>query len=212
DYVNESAIDDDDDSSDWESSVGDSGQEDEFNVQRVDIKPDLTSRRSLITLMLEQSNPAQRFGNNASQSTSALPHAHATLNGPVVNSPNDSDEVLVMKRGPRASPMRPTNEVPRASAQPINVTATGMNHQAALSPRTTRRNMLATELTESLRRQLLWERSQKNLTTNAVLKRRHTSHDVANLKQHPEGPYMNERNNVDGGLDLGDTGYHARGW
>ena len=47
-------IDDDDDSSDWESSVGDSAQEHNFNVQRVDIKPNLTTRRSLITLMLAQ--------------------------------------------------------------------------------------------------------------------------------------------------------------
>ncbi|KAK0627184.1 hypothetical protein B0T14DRAFT_600444 [Immersiella caudata] len=208
--VRASAIDDDDDSSDLESSLGDSGHSvnHEFKVQR--IKPELTSRRSLITLMLAQGNRGQRLGNNASQSTSTLPHPHATLNSPVVNYPNDSDKALVMKRCTRASPMRPTNEVPRASAQPIDITTTGMNHQAALSPRTTRRNMLAAELTKSLRQQLLSERSQ--LTANAVLKRRHTSHDVANLKQHPERPYMNERNNVDDGLDFGDTGYHARGW
>jgi hypothetical protein len=86
--------------------------------------------------------------------------------------------------------MRSINEVPRSAAQPINVTATGMHHQAALSPRTTRRNMLATELTESLRRNLLRERSQKTSTANAVLKRRHTSTDVANLKQYPEKPFM----------------------
>jgi len=115
-----------------------------------------------------------------------------------------------MKRGLRASPMRPTNEVSQESAQPINVTATGMNQQAALSPRTTRRNTLAAKLPKSLPRQLLWERSQKNLTTHAVLKRRHTSHDVAHLKQYLERLYMNERNNIDGGLDLGDSGYHAK--
>ncbi|KAK4454054.1 hypothetical protein QBC34DRAFT_176577 [Podospora aff. communis PSN243] len=224
DYVDESAIDDDDDSSDWEDSIEDSGKssvEDKFNFQRVDSKPDLTSRRSLITLMLAQGNRSQRLGNNASQSTSALPRARNALNGPsLVNSPNDSDEApLMMKRGTRAPPMRPINEVPRSTAQPINVTATGMNHQAALSPRTTRRNMLATELTESLRRQLLWERSQKSSTANAVLKRRHTSHDVANLKQYPERPYMNRANN-DANAGSWDqyfnkdtfTGYHAQGW
>jgi hypothetical protein len=224
DYVDESAIDDDDDSSEWEDSIEDSGKssvEDKFNFQRVDSKPDLTSRRSLITLMLAQGNRSQRLGNNASQSTSALPRARNALNGPsLVNSPNDSDEApLMMKRGTRAPPMRPINEVPRSTAQPINVTATGMNHQAALSPRTTRRNMLATELTESLRRQLLWERSQKSSTANAVLKRRHTSHDVANLKQYPERPYMNRANN-DANAGSWDqyfnkdtfTGYHAQGW
>jgi len=224
DYVDESAIDDDDDSSDWEDSVEESGKssvDDKFNFQRVDSKPDLTSRRSLITLMLAQGNRSQRLGNNASQSTSALPRARNAVNGPsMVNSPNDSDEApLMMKRGTRAPPMRPINEVPRSSAQPINVTATGINHQAALSPRTTRRNMLATELTESLRRQLLWERSQKSSTANAVLKRRHTSQDVANLKQYPEKPYMNRQNN-DANSGSWDqyfnkdnfTGYHAQGW
>ncbi|KAK0708180.1 DUF1752-domain-containing protein [Lasiosphaeris hirsuta] len=221
DYVDESAIDDDDDSSDWEDSVEDSGKssvEEKFNFQRVDSKVNLTSRRSLITLMLAQTGRAQRLGNNASQSTSALPRARSALNGPsLVASPNDSDEApLMMKRGTRTTPMRPITEVPRTAAQPINATAT-IHHQAALSPRTTRRNMLATELTESLRRQLLWERSQKSSTANAVLKRRHTSHDVANLKQYPEQPCMKDndanasswnqyfnKNNF--------TGYHAQGW
>ncbi|KFY55625.1 hypothetical protein V496_06947 [Pseudogymnoascus sp. VKM F-4515 (FW-2607)] len=43
------------------------------------------------------------------------------------------------------------------------MTTTNVNpHQAALSPKTTRRQMVATELTASLRRHLLWERKQKN--------------------------------------------------
>jgi hypothetical protein len=151
--------------------------------------------------MLSANNSrAQRLGNVASQSTSALPRTRAALNGPsLVASPNDSDEApLMMKRGTaRAPPMRPINEVPRSAAQPINVTAAGMHYQAALSPRTTRRNMLATELTESLRRNLLRERSQKTQTANAVLKRRHTSHDVANLKQYPEKPFMKKDKEVD---------------
>jgi hypothetical protein len=47
--------------------------------------------------------------------------------------------------------------------------------------------MLATELTESLRRHLLWERQQKSATANAFLKRRHTAHDMKNLQEFP-GP------------------------
>ncbi|KMU75499.1 hypothetical protein CISG_05132 [Coccidioides immitis RMSCC 3703] len=58
---------------------------------------------------------------------------------------------------------------------------------AAHSPRTTRRNMLATELTESLRRHLLWERQQKTAPAAAAFKRRHTAHDMANLQEYP-GP------------------------
>jgi hypothetical protein len=225
DYVDESAIDDDDDSSDWEDSIEDSGKssiEEKFNFQRVDSKANLTTRRSLITLMLAQNDRVQRLGGNmASQSTSALPRAaHNSHHGPsLVASPNDSDEApLMMKRGLRAPPMRPINEIPRSSAQPIVTNANGLA-QAALSPRTTRRNMLATELTESLRRHLLWERSQKSSTANAVLKRRHTSHDVANLKQYPEKPFMKKDDN-DVNASSWDqyfnkeafSGYHSQGW
>lgn len=221
DYVDESAIDDDDDSSEWEDSVEDSGKssvDEKFQFQRVDSKANLTSRRSLITLMLAQGGRAQKLGNHASQSTSAIPRPRAALNGPsLVASPNDSDEApLMMKRGSRAPPMRPINEIPRSSAQPINAVGTGYHYQAALSPRTTRRNMLATELTESLRRQLLWERSQKSSTANAVLKRRHTSHDVANLKQYPEKPCMKDGDNASSWDQYFNknpfTGYHAQGW
>ncbi|OWP02232.1 hypothetical protein B2J93_5619 [Marssonina coronariae] len=50
--------------------------------------------------------------------------------------------------------------------------------------------MLASELTVSLRQHLLWERKQKSQTANAVLKRRHTAQDVANLRQYPDQVYM----------------------
>lgn len=224
DYVDESAIDDDDDSSDWEDSIEDSGKssiDEKTFFQRVDSKPNLTSRRSLITLMLEQGDRSKKLGNTASQSTSALHGPRSSLHRPtLVASPNDSDEApLMMKRGMRQAPLRPINEVPRSAAQPIMTTTNNIGHQAALSPRTTRRNMLSTELTESLRRHLVWERSQKSSTANAVLKRRHTSHDVANLKQYPEVPYMNRADN-DVNASSWDqyfakeafSGYHSKGW
>ncbi|TQN66870.1 hypothetical protein CSHISOI_08560, partial [Colletotrichum shisoi] len=193
DYVDESAIDDDDDSSDWEDSIEDSNKssiDEKTFFQRVDSKVNLTSRRSLITLMIEQKDrTSKNLGNIASQSTSALPWSRTSHPAPptLAVSPNDSDDApLMMKRGIRSSPLKPITEVPRSAAQPIHATASHSHLQAALSPRTTRRNMLATELTESLRRNLLWERQQKSSTANAVLKRRHTSHDVANLRQYPE--------------------------
>jgi hypothetical protein len=197
DYIDESAIDDDDE--DWEEdSAEESGRssvDEKIDFKRVPSTAHLPSRRSLITLMLAANDPRpQRVGNIASQSTSALPRARTSLNGPsLVASPNDSDEApLMMQRGTaRAPPMRSINEVPRSSAQPINAAATGMHYQAAYSPRTTRRNIMATELTESLRRNLLQERSHR-ISANAALKRRHTSTDVANLRQYPE-----RDNNVD---------------
>jgi len=220
DYIDESAIDDDDDSSDWEDSMEESGKssmDDKF-FQRVDSKPNLTSRRSLITLMLAQNDRARTLGNHASQSTSAIPRSRMAHGPSLGASPNDSDEAPLMMKGMRGPSLKPIHEVPRSSAQPI---MTGPNHiqpQAALSPRTTRRNMLATELTESLRRHLLWERQQKSSTANAVLKRRHTSHDVANLKQYPEKPCMKKSEDVNASSwnqyfsKEASDGYHSKGW
>lgn len=221
----ESAIESDDDD-EWEDSNEDSNAnsvDDKTFFQRVDSKANLTSRRSLITLALEQNQRRGNLGGLASQSTSAIPHRTRTsFNGPsLVASPNDSDDgPLMMKRQSRGAPLRPIKEIPRSSAQPIRANAPhGITQPMALSPRTTRRNMLATELTESLRRDLLWERSQKSSTANAVLKRRHTSNNIANLKQYPQQPYMN-RDNGDMNASSWDQdfsreafgGYHSKGW
>ncbi|CAH0018538.1 unnamed protein product [Clonostachys rhizophaga] len=220
DYIDESAIDDEDDSSDWEDSIEDSGKSsvDDKYFQRVDSKVNLTSRRSLITLMLTQTEDrAKALSNHASQSTSAIPQSR-NRNGPAFAvSPNDSDDAPLMMKGNRQPPLKPIREIPRSSAQPIPTVAHGQG-QGALSPRTTRRNMLATELTESLRRHLLWERSQKSSTANAVLKRRHTSHDVANLKQFPEKSCMKKAEDVNASswnqYFVKETfdGYHSKGW
>jgi len=230
--IDDSAIDDDDEWEEEDGEESDGGNAPEkIEFRRVESTANLTSRRSLITLMLAQTQSQvqnqsnarpQKFGNGiASQSTSALHRAgRPQLNGPtVVNSPNDSDEApLMMKRNNnRNPPMRPINEVPRSAAQPINVAAQGMHFQAALSPRTTRRNMLATELTESLRRNLLRERSQKSSTANAVLKRRHTSHDIANLRQYPEKPFMKKEEDANASswdqyFQNPFAGYSAQAW
>ncbi|EFX01176.1 duf1752 domain containing protein [Grosmannia clavigera kw1407] len=226
DDIDESAIDDDDDdSSDWEDSNEESGRSsiDEKNMfQRVDSKVHLPSRRSLITLMIQKSERELKNGLMTSQSTMALSRPRVARQPPsLVASPNDSDDAALMMR-PRGRPqsnLRPINEIPRSAAQPIMTSAAaGGQYQAAYSPRTNRRNMLSTELTESLRRHLLWERSQKTSTANAVLKRRHTSQDVANLKQYPETPHMVKEN--DAGASSWDqylnrdafNGYHAKGW
>lgn len=241
-YMDESAIDDDEDDSEWEDSIEESGKssmDDPVTFKRVPSKPNLTSQRSLISLMFAgQDQRAKNLSGHASQSTSALPQHVRALGGrafpnapPMVSSPNDSDDNgLEMKRGLRRTPLKPITEIPRSSAQPI-MSHAHSNHQAALSPRTTRRNMLATELTESLRRHLLWERQHKSSTANAVLKRRHTSHDVANLKQYPEKAYMGKApttttttNNTQNTDEPNSSswnqylerdaigGYHAQGW
>lgn len=219
DEIDESAIDDDDDSSDWEDSVEDSGNvsiDEKTFFQRVDSKPNLTSRRSLITTMLHQNDRATALATQASRSTPALQRSRTTSpNGPSLAASPDSDDAspLMMKKG-----LKPIAEIPRSGAQPIIMTTTNTTpHQLALSPRTTRRNMLATELTVSLRQHLLWERQQKSQTANAVLKRRHTAHDVANLKQYPERVHMNKEDNEPTAswnqyFSQGLGEYHSKGW
>ncbi|KAH0420296.1 DUF1752 domain containing protein [Colletotrichum camelliae] len=221
DYVEESAIDDEDDSSDWEDEACERLQpsmDEKITFQRVDSKVDLTSRRSLITLMIDHQNEGSRAGNVPSQSTSALPPTRTShlVSPPLAVSPNDIDDApLMMKRGKRSSSLNPITEVPQSAAQPITATASH-SHLQALCPRTTRRNMLATELTESLKRNLLWERQQKSSTANAVLKRRHTSTDVSNLKQCPEKVYTKKYEDVANALqyfyEYNPGNYHSKGW
>ncbi|KAL4804506.1 hypothetical protein BDV18DRAFT_32058 [Aspergillus unguis] len=213
DDISESAIEDDEDS-DWEDSVTESGRSsvgegDMF--QRVDSRPNLVSRRSLLTMMMHQ---PLKMG-HASRSTPALQRSRLTSpNGPSIpaSPPEDDEESLTMK-GP---------DVPRS--KPIVMKPAPQS--AAHSPRTTRRNMLATELTESLRRHLLWERQQKSTTANAF-KRRHTAHDMKNLKEYP-GPQGQPPAASSNGAgkdrataktgswnqytDFGPWEYHAKGW
>jgi hypothetical protein len=223
DDIDESAIDDDDDSSEWEDSNEESGHasiDDKNFFQRVDSRPNLTSRRSLITTMLHQNDRANALANAASKSTSALQRSpRASPNGPSLAASVESDDggALMMKSGLKAISENPRLQNGRTQAQPITRSTNSTPQHLALSPRTTRRNMLATELTVSLRQNLLWERQQKSQTANAVLKRRHTSHDVANLKQYPEKVHMNmddkEANaswNQYFSQGLGE--YHSKGW
>ena len=230
-YIDESAIDDDEHDSEWEDLIEEGGKEsmdDPVTFKRVPSKPNWTSHRSNLSLMFaagQEQRPRGLGAAIASQLTSALQRAQTLQNIPSVKatSPNDSDDSrLEMKDGMRRTPLRPIKEIPRSTAQPIVNNANANQRQSALSPRTTRRNMVHHELTESFRRQLLWERQQKTSTANAVLKRRHTSHDVVNLKQYPEKVYMNKADEINEEPNAtswtqylkGDAvgGYHAQGW
>lgn len=182
DQVSESAIDDededdveDDDGSDWEDSVSENAGSvnDKQLFQRIDSKPNLVSRRSLLTTMMHQKDRAVAFANMASKSTPTLQKARKS--GPGSDSSGSESE---------EEPVSANRNSHHTRAKPIIMT-TSNTHPPALSPRSTRRRMLATELTESLRKHLLWERQQKSTTANAVLKRRHTAHDMAHLQDYP---------------------------
>lgn len=222
DDISESAIDDDEDS-DWEDSVTESGRSsvaDNNNnnnqmFQRVDSRSNLVSRRSMLTMMMNQPNKIQ---NSNFRSSPALQRSRLTSpNGPSHPTSQPEDENLTMR-----SP-----DVPRSKPIIVRPSPQSLAH----SPRTTRRNMLATELTESLRHHLLWERQQKSATANAFLKRRHTAHDVTNLQKFPgtkalhrgqTSPAMphqskdKDLSKINGSwtnyTDYGPWEYHAKGW
>ncbi|KAL8736680.1 MAG: hypothetical protein Q9166_000046 [cf. Caloplaca sp. 2 TL-2023] len=165
-----------DDGSDWEDSVSETAEpptNEKQLFQRVDSRPNLVSRRSLLTTLMHQPDRAAAFANMASKSTSALRRSRRSTPSAPSTGTSPEDEPSLAMRGAHMTP-----------AKPIIMT-TSNTHPPALSPRSTRRNMLATELTESLRKHLLWERQQKSTTATAVLKRRHTAHDMANLQDYP---------------------------
>ena len=101
-------------------------------------------------------------------------------------------------------------------SKPISMASS--NAQAtpiAFSPRTTRRHMLATEMTESLRKAVLFERQQKKATASAVLKRRHTTQDLTNIRDYPESEEASKENRSFNDDDYSSGGlgdYHQTGW
>lgn len=215
DEVSESAIEEDeeegveeDDGSDWEDSVSETAEplaNDKQLFQRVDSRPNLVARRSLLTTLMHQSDRAAAFVNMASKSTSALRRSRrGTPTGPSTGtSPEDASLTMC---NPHMTP-----------AKPIIMT-TSNTHPPALSPKSTRRNMLAAELPEELRKHLLWERQQKSTTANAVFKRRHTAHDMANIQEYPgvrpdpgsrNGSKTNSWNHY---FDHGLGEYNQAGW
>ncbi|KAF2025573.1 DUF1752-domain-containing protein [Setomelanomma holmii] len=174
DDVDESAIEEDDSEEEWEDDdeneeSGPSSLREGGLFQRVDSKPNLQSRRSLLTTALTETDRALALQNAASRSSPAIRRSRTTTpNGPSTgNSPQE--EGLMMRA-----------QVSRS--KPIIMTTSNV-HPPAMSPRTTRRLMLQQELTSSLRQNLLWERQQKNATNNAVAKRQQSAISLPALRR-----------------------------
>lgn len=164
------------DEGDWEDDNEESvpPSEDERPLfQRVDSKPNLVSRRSLLTTMMHQGDRAQARQNAASRSQPAIRRSRTcTPNGPSTgNSPQDDGGLMMRQQATRSKPIIMTT----SNVHPPN--------PPMLSPRTTRRNMLQTELTQSLRQNLLWERQQKNSAINAVNKRVQSAASIPALRR-----------------------------
>src|SRR5271154_2039335 len=128
----------------------------------------------MLTLALTEPQRTSGGVGAGSRSSLALRRSRTSSpNGPsLATSPTENEAMLTMHAPGAARPL----PIP-----PISITSPPAPH----SPRTTRRNMLATELPESLRKHLLWERKQKNTTAHAVFKRRHTAQNLAILHEHP---------------------------
>jgi hypothetical protein len=176
DDIDESAIEEEDsDDDDWEDDdneeSGPPSVADRPLFQRVDSKPNLTSRRSLLTSALHQDDRALALQNAASRSSPAIRRSRtSTPNGPSTGNSPQEDSGLMMMRSQASRP------------KPIIMTTSNV-HPPAMSPKTTRRNMLTSELTGSLRQNLLWERQQKNATTNAVAKRQQSAANLPALRR-----------------------------
>ncbi|PVH93977.1 DUF1752-domain-containing protein [Periconia macrospinosa] len=170
----ENAIEEDEsDEGDWEDDNEESmppSEDEKPMFQRVDSKPNLVSRRSLLTTMMHQGDRAQALQNAASRSQPAIRRSRtSTPNGPSTgNSPQEDGGLMMRQQASRARPI---------------IMTTSNVHPPMLSPRTTRRNMLQTELTQSLRQNLLWERQQKNSAINAVNKRVQSAASIPALRR-----------------------------
>lgn len=208
DEPDESAIEEEDSGDDWEDddeeAADDSHQSSVQNpamFPRVDSKPNLTSHRSLLTTMMHEGDRAQAM-QNAAQRQQVPPIRRSrttTPNGPSIgNSPQEDSGLMMRQQTSRAKPI---------------IMTTSNVHPPALSPRTTRRLMLQNELSGSLRQNLLWERQQKNATTNAAMRRAATTTDLQgmNTRAQPQ-PMHTSAKNPNSYFDQGLGSYHTKGW
>lgn len=207
DEPDESAIEEEDSGDDWEDDDEEADESHQSSMQtssmfpRVDSKPNLTSHRSLLTTMMHEGDRAQAM-QNAAQRQQPPPIRRSrttTPNGPSIgNSPQEDSGLMMRQQASRAKPI---------------IMTTSNVHPPALSPRTTRRLMLQNELSGSLRQNLLWERQQKNATTNAAMRRAATTTDLQGMSTMAQAqPMHTSAKNPNSYFDQGLGSYHTKGW
>ncbi|KAL1598085.1 hypothetical protein SLS59_007095 [Nothophoma quercina] len=207
DEPDESAIEEEDSGDDWEDDDEEADESHQSSMQntsmfpRVDSKPNLTSHRSLLTTMMHEGDRAQAMQNAAQrQQPPAIRRSRTTTpNGPSIgNSPQEDSGLMMRQQASRAKPI---------------IMTTSNVHPPALSPRTTRRLMLQNELSGSLRQNLLWERQQKNATTNAAMRRAATTTDLQGMSTMAQPqPTHTGAKNPNSYFDQGLGSYHTKGW
>ncbi|ANB11672.1 hypothetical protein AWJ20_4493 [Sugiyamaella lignohabitans] len=159
--------DDDEDDSAWDSVDDESDSsfdEESLFVREEELPKKPLVRPSLLSslflnrqdILQEQMNAKQRESSPFAPATAPGPSSSALTNELKANRGNPT------RNGPTALPINPTDTILNATI------ATHIPPPGALSPRTTRRNMLSTELSESLRRNLLWERQQNGVPSLGI--------------------------------------------
>lgn len=190
----DSAVMSDDEDDDWEDSQSDNGEAQDEHLFDKREDTHLTSRHSMLSTLFK------------SKSDYNLPSQAFRASNTFVRSRTSPSHT------PRPQPFSPPGDGPalRIPAQVSGLAgADQFTQPIPASPRTTRRKMLASELSESLRRNLLWERQHRTMTNNAAaaaLKRRHTSNDLARLKEYPEGLSGRDTSPAESGKDVFDSG------
>jgi hypothetical protein len=173
---------------------------------RIDSRPNLVSQQSLLTSLMHEKDHTAVLLKPASCSTPTIPRSRTTSpNSPLGPSSKNTSQALAQNL---------TQEpAPASQARPV-VMITSNVHPLALSPRTTRLNMLSTELSESLRKNLLLDRKVSRSTTNAALKHRHTTQDMTKLMNFPgeSQKLQNATNSWNNYYDYGLQEYHRKGW
>lgn len=195
----------DEDDSDWDSEYSSSYSSSLDRQQKSPVfnkieRPDLArqdSGRGLLSTM---------FASSPSANSPATINRTHTL-------PSNLSALYAKTKAEPATSVTTSKPIPMQSS-------TRSSYIGAQSPRTTRRNMLATELSESLRRNLLWERQQKNMMTGKgpAMTRRHTSEAVrqvdggGKLTMTPDNPRRQLSSKEINAFFTTTTGYHGVGW
>ena len=161
--------------------------EENYLFQRIHSKPEFIPT-SLLTTLMHDPNRAAALAQVAANSAPSL-HQSITSS--------------------RKSPSVDCSPKEEATLSETIIMTTSNVHSPILSPRTTRRNMLSTELTMSLRQNLLWERQHKHATRNAVLKRRPFPHDTADINTFPKAVESNIDSTT---YSRSIYDYNAKGW
>lgn len=210
----ESVIEEDDD--EWEDDEEEESAPQPLTFHKVDSTVRLASRRSIITEGLHQGDRADGLQNAASRSSPMLQSSRRSpRNGPSMPSPDEEPEAYIDTETALNS----------NGTLPMVITTSNMHRSPsmALSPRATRRNMLAQELGVSLRKHMLNERQQRQFSTAPALPRRHTTMDMNNLTQYPNAESNNQtprasrqqpRIDPTTGdyFEFGLGEYHQKGW